>query len=145
MTKAEELKLLDKIAELIDSAGTDSYIHDTFAGVVDICRNNIVNDFGDHPVADLNLERLRRENDKHNMDALIKAKDAEIERLKNRLMPENRLNATTGIDRVAELEKDLEQTGADVNGWMEECHKKDAEIMRLKAELYDYMRKEREQ
>lgn len=53
MTKAEERKLLDKIEALIKSAGEDSYIGGTFRGVVEICRNNIDNDFGDHPVEDL--------------------------------------------------------------------------------------------
>ena len=57
MTKAEERKLLDKIEALIKSAGEDSYIGGTFRGVVEICRNNIDNDFGDHPVEDLEYTR----------------------------------------------------------------------------------------
>lgn len=58
MTKAEERKLLDKIEALIKSAGEDSYIGGTFRGVVEICRDNIENDFGNHPVED--LEDLRK-------------------------------------------------------------------------------------
>lgn len=53
MTKAEERKILDKIENLIQSAGKDSYIALTFAGIVDICRDNIENDFGNSPVLDL--------------------------------------------------------------------------------------------
>ena len=59
MTKAEELKILDKIESLIKSAGEDSYIGPTFAGIVDICRSNIENDFGDHPLEDLEAARKK--------------------------------------------------------------------------------------
>lgn len=59
MTKAEELKILDKIESLIKSAGEDSYIGPTFAGIVEICRSNIENDFGDHPLEDLEAARKK--------------------------------------------------------------------------------------
>lgn len=59
MTKAEELKILDKIESLIKSAGEDSYIGPTFAGIVEICRSNIENDFGDHPLEDLEEARKK--------------------------------------------------------------------------------------
>ena len=59
MTKAEELKVLDKIAKLIESAGDDSYIALTFKGMVDIAKSNIENDFGDSPVED--LKEMREE------------------------------------------------------------------------------------
>ena len=59
MTKAEKLKILEKIEKLIQSAGDDSYIAMTFAGIVDICRDNITNDFGDSPVQDLAEERQK--------------------------------------------------------------------------------------
>lgn len=59
MTKAEELKILDKIEALIKSAGEDSYIGPTFAGIVEICRSNIENDFGDHPLEDLEAARKK--------------------------------------------------------------------------------------
>ncbi len=59
MTKAEELKILEKIEALIKSAGEDSYIGPTFAGIVEICRSNIENDFGDHPLEDLEAARKK--------------------------------------------------------------------------------------
>ena len=61
MTKAEELKILDKIETLVKSAGADSYIAGTFAGIVEICRDNIENDFGNHPVEDLAAARKKAE------------------------------------------------------------------------------------
>jgi hypothetical protein len=57
LTKAEEMKVLDKIEALIKSAGEGSYIDTTFAGIVDVCRKNIQYDFGDSPVLDLEEAR----------------------------------------------------------------------------------------
>ena len=143
MTKSEELKLLEQIEGLILSAGADSYIGDTFAGVVEICRNNIVNDFGDFPVYDLDMERKRRADDnrihgenllkvEHERDCLadsLKAKDAEIEKLGHLL-----------DSKVAECEN-WEQNAHDAGEMYcrleEEIKAKDAEIIRLKAEIYD--------
>ena len=45
MTKAEEKKILAKIAELIASAGEDSYIGAAFAGCVEKAELNIQNDW----------------------------------------------------------------------------------------------------
>ena len=53
MTKAEELKILEAIEGLILETGPDSYIAMTFAGVPEICRRNIEDDFGNIPVQDL--------------------------------------------------------------------------------------------
>lgn len=64
MTKAEELKLLAQIDALIKSADVGDYIPMTFAGIVDVCRNNIENDFGIIPVQD--------------METYLEARDAEI-------------------------------------------------------------------
>lgn len=61
MTKAQEMKVLDQIEALIKSAGEDSYIGPTFAGIVEICRSNIENDFGDHPLEDLEAARKKAE------------------------------------------------------------------------------------
>ena len=59
MTKAAETKILDQIEKLIKSAGDDSYIAMTFAGIVVICRDNIENDFGNAPVRDLEEARKK--------------------------------------------------------------------------------------
>lgn len=59
MTKVQELKILGQIEALINSAGEDSYIGQTFAGIVEICLSNIKNDFGDHPLEDLEAARKK--------------------------------------------------------------------------------------
>lgn len=78
MTKAEELKVLDKIEALIKSAGDDSYIEMTFKGIVDIARGNIENDFGNSPVED--LETMRK--NFHKMDEIAKSAFADLDSLR---------------------------------------------------------------
>lgn len=136
MLKAEELKILEQIEKLIDSAGADSYIGETFSGVVGICRNNIEDDFANHPVHDLEMMRTRCDSEirmhdetKHMLsDSQKMCKEAvdENERLR-KLVAEWEQNAHDAGELYCELE--------------DECAKKDAEIMRLKAEIYD-LRKE---
>lgn len=59
MTKVEELKVLANIEKLIQSAGADSYIGMTFSGIVEVCLDNIKNDFGACPVEDLEAARKK--------------------------------------------------------------------------------------
>lgn len=130
MTKAEELKILDQIAELIKSAGADSYICMTFDGITDVCRSNIENDFGNQPVRDLADERMMRvaaereaEMAKKNVDSLQKMCDeclSEVDELR-KLSAEWEQNAHDAGDLYCELEK--------------ECAVKDVEICNLKAEI----------
>ena len=157
MLKAEELKILEQIEKLIDHAGADSYIRMTFAGVPEVCRNNIVNDFGDIPVRDLEEERKRHED-------VLRIKDAECGQKLLKLEHERDVlqkhveNLNAEIEKLGHMceskDKQLAECRRDAEGWErnahdagelyceleKECAEKDAEIMRLKAELYDYMK-----
>lgn len=167
MTKTEELKVLEQINELIASTGQDSYISMTFAGIVDVCRNNIVNDFGDCPVAD--LADLRRRFDgavrdcKGMSEAIeednetIKKLNARVIELKDRvdvaeakaamegdraesaikLLEEERAANRALREQIEEL-TDARDTLTDcVNGNIGIFDKLETEVMRLKAEIYD--------
>lgn len=137
MTKAEELKLLDKIAGLIAESGKDSYISMTFAGIVDVCKRNITDDFGDSPVQDLELERERfsAESRMHDetkrmlADSQKALKEAmnEIESLKSQVR-------NLGDD-AANLAEERDAMSDCVTGLQEIVDKQDAEIRRLKAEI----------
>ena len=181
MTKMEELKLLEKIEELLRSADSDSYISMTFAGISEVCRNNIVNDFGDEPVRDLDdlrekyyAEVRAHDTTKHLLadaqnigskaieerdELRIKLKDAEdyrrsTEKYEQEMDDEitkwkNMYSDMCGIaDRNGESAKEWEDNAHDAREMYcaknAECEQKDAEIMRLKAEIYD-LRKECEQ
>lgn len=150
MTKGEELALLGQIDNLIDSAGADSYIGMTFAGIVGVCTSNILNDFGDCPVKDLALERERRNADVCMKNAEIDALKKERDGLRNTLEKEaESVHALENIHaedtaEIAKLKDERDAMTDCVDGLQEIIDKQESEIIRLKAELYDYMRKERD-
>lgn len=179
MTKAEELKLLEKIEELIDSADEDSYIRMTFDGIGAVCMENIRADFGNCPVRDLDelreqfsAEVIRHDETKHLLADAQNIGSKAIEerdelRIKLKDAEEYRKSADKTIDdmidKIEELteERDCFKENAEglqdlydrsqeeaVNAIRQNNHyekfvipEKDAEIMRLKAEIYD-LRKE---
>ena len=130
MTKAEELKILEAIEGLILEAGPDSYIAMTFAGVPEICRRNIEDDFGNIPVQDaedarnllLAEERRHDETKRQLAEAQKIAKDAMDQR--DKLLAERdewEKNAHDAGDLYCKLEG--------------ECAEMTAEIRKLKAEI----------
>ena len=92
MTKAEELKILEKIEKLIE--GTD-YIAAAFDGVIEDARTNIQNDWG----------------------CSYRDRYESIE-AKYELEVEARLNAE---DRIAELKAEKEQIEEVTKRWQESC------------------------
>ena len=119
MTKAEELKLLEQIHVLIKSAGADSYIGETFAGVVGICRNNIEDDFANHPVHDLEMMRTR-------CDSEIRMHDKT-----KQMLDEAQKMCKEALDEVDELRKRNGELTRDAIGMAASLSTKDAEIKRL--------------
>ena len=133
MTKAEELKLLEQIDALIKSADAGDYIPTTFSGIVEVCRRNIENDFGVIPVQD--------------MEEYLEARDAEIrkhEETKRMLADTQKAlkEAQYENERVRKLADEGEKNAHDVGrlyagleGLEDQCAEKDAEIVRLRAEI----------
>lgn len=130
MTKQKELELLEKIDALIKSADPGDYIPMTFAGIVEVCKRNIEDDFGDSPVNDLaELRenhiaeiRMHDETKRQLADSQKMCKEAldENERLR-KLVAEWEQNAHDAGDLYCELE--------------EECRAKSQEITKLRAEI----------
>lgn len=130
MTKAEELKILEKIDALIKNAGADSYIGETFAGVVGICRNNIEDDFANHPVHDLEMMRTRCDSEIRMHDE-TKRMLAESQKMCKEALDENeRLRKL-----VAEWEQNAHDAGEMYCGLEAECAELSAENRKLKAEI----------
>ena len=153
MTKAEELKLLEKIDALIKSADAGDYIPMTFAGIVEVCKRNIEDDFGDSPVEDcanmrfaLDAERRMHDETKRMLaeaqNMCAKAMDERDElRVKLKEAEEQR-------DCMAEC---VDGTNAILDQAEAEIRKLKAEIVRIRmermtdveyAELYDRMNEE---
>lgn len=137
MTKAEELKILEQIERLIAESGADSYIAMTFAGVPEICKQNIENDFGDTPVRDwkemrnmLGAERVAHDETKRQLadaqkycNETLDALSAESLKLEEqrKLTAEWEQNAHDAVEMYCGLEA--------------ECAELSAEIRKLKAEI----------
>ena len=130
MLKAEELKILEQIEKLIDSAGADSYIRMTFAGIVEVCKHNIEDDFGDSPVEDCANMRVALDAERRMHDE-TKRMLAEAQKMCKEALDENeRLRKLS-----AEWEKNAHDAGDLYCELEEECKQKDAEIIRLRAEI----------
>ena len=130
MTKAEELKLLEQIDALIKSADAGDYIPMTFAGIVEVCKRNIENDFGDSPVQDweemrnmLCAERVAHDETKRML--------AESQKMCKDALDENELLRKT----ADEWEKNAHDAGDLYCELEEECRAKSQEITRLRAEI----------
>ena len=129
MTKAEELKLLEKIEDLVLTAPADSYIAMTFAGMGEVCRKNIENDFGDSPVRDLDDMREMYFAESRNHEQ-TKAQLAEAQKaLKEALDLNDKLRKTAD-----EWERNAHDAGELYCEIEEECRAKSQEITRLRAE-----------
>lgn len=130
MTKAEELKILEAIEGLILEAGPDSYIRMTFAGVPEICRRNIEDDFGNIPVQDLEDARnlLHAEERRHDE---TKRQLADAQKMCKAAMDEN--------DRfrkmIEELREQRDCMAECVDGNNAIIDQAEAEIRKLKAEI----------
>ena len=130
MTKAEELKILESIEGLILETGPDSYIRMTFAGVPEICRRNIEDDFGDIPVQDLDDVRTQLSAEQRRHDE-TKRMLADAQKMCKEAMD----NADELKKQVAELKDERDAMSDCVNGLQEIVDAQDAEIRKLKAEI----------
>ena len=130
MTKAEELAVLGKIEKLIAETGNYSYIAMTFAGICDVCKSNIQNDFGDSPVTD--LKELRESHIAEiRMHEETKRMLAESQMMCRKTMDEN--------EHLRKLSAEWEQNAHDAGEMYCELEKEiveqNAEIIRLRAEI----------
>ncbi len=130
MTKAEELKILEAIEGLIAESGQHSYISMTFAGICDVCRHNIEDDFGAVPVHDMEVFLNDFQEEVHAHD-VTKRQLAESQKMcKEALDLNEKLRKTAD-----EWEKNAHDAGEMYCELEKECAQKDAEIIRLKAEI----------
>lgn len=138
-TKQQELEALEKIREIVAELGPDSYIATAFEGCFEVARSNIENDFADSmkarwqdadrklneasgTIEDLRTKLAESEKDYETAHVtaqqIAEEKDAEIASIKNEL-----INASKMADCIEEYQRRIE--------------KAEAEIICLKAKLYD--------
>ena len=151
-TKDQEREALEKIKAILDTLGPDSYVGTAFEGCLEIAEENIENDFAcsmKQRVEAVVVENTRlKEKVKELEDKLAESekdyeaahaaahlvadeKDAEIQRLKTQVQELS--------EKLASAEEALEDANEEAGSAEARSGEAQAEIIRLKAKLYDYM------
>lgn len=151
-TKDQEREALEKIKAILDTLGLDSYVGTAFEGCLEIAEENIENDFAfsmKQRVEAAVVENSRlKERVKELEDKLAESekdyeaahaaahlvadeKDAEIQRLKTKVQELS--------EKLASAEEALEDANEEAGSAEARSGEAQAEIVRLKAKLYDYM------
>ena len=151
-TKDQEREALEKIKAILDTLGPDSYVGTAFEGCLEIAEENIENDFAfsmKQRVEAAVVENSRlKERVKELEDKLAESekdyeaahaaahlvadeKDAEIQRLKTQVQELS--------EKLASAEEALEDANEEAGNAEARSGEAQAEIIRLKAKLYDYM------
>lgn len=152
-TKQQEREALQKIREIVEALGEDSYIGMAFEGVFETAEDNIENDF-----ACSLAQQVRSFKDMSaKLTALNKEHTATIEKLRKEnvllagrlhdCMEEHKREVTELREELDEHAKEYQASAEEIrlnfNNTLEALLKgKDHEIMKLKARLYDLMTKE---
>lgn len=141
MTKEQERAALAKIEKIVKEAGPESYIGITFDGIVEQAAENIANDFGGNYKDMWEGALIRLENRESANEALKKANadiQAELDKYKSWYEQKN--------NRIDELNKEISEAADDWKNLFDERealklenHNQKAEIITLKAKLYDLM------
>ena len=123
MTKQQERNTLAQIEKLINEAGEDSYIGMAFEGCVQMAHENIDNDFGNSPMAslevsyvqinDLNARIRELENEAEVLRELLATRTDDWKKAKAKIIPTAlyREIYIHLIDSHEEAVKEIERTG----------------------------------
>ena len=142
-TKAEEYKALEQIKKIVSALGADSYIATAFEGCFEVAEGNIDNDFACSM-------KQRAESAERQAQQKIKeaeASKAEIKRLEG-INKEMRRDLEGTEQTLANERKQNAEEISRLNGIISECRRDSegtgqqiadlkAEIIRLKAQVYD--------
>ncbi len=142
-TKAEEYKALEQIKKIVSALGADSYIAIAFEGCFEVAEGNIDNDFACSM-------KQRAESAERQAQQKIKeaeASKAEVKRLEG-INKEMRRDLEGTEQTLANERKQNAEEISRLNGIISECHRDlegtgqqiadlKAEIIRLKAQVYD--------
>lgn len=141
MTKEQEREALKKIEKIIKEAGPDSYIGMTFAGIVEQAADNITNDFANNykEAYEIASERITILN-----DAIRKLEDERNDLKEQMKTVTGALEAAQAKNeeykhRIDDVRTEKNETTSKLMHAMEVNEAQKAEIITLKAKLYDLM------
>lgn len=161
-TKQQEREALDKIRKIVEQLGPDSYLATTFEGCFDLAAENINNDWAcsmadrarraDKRAEEAEEKRIEAELGYNRLvdklaeaekdyeaahaaaHAVAEEKDAEIAKLKARIQ-ELLEDSKRGCESISEMASRAGEA-------QRRAEAAEAEVIRLKAKLYDYMTRE---
>lgn len=139
MTKAEESAIVDQIESLINQTEANSYVRFAFAGCLRMARENIEFDFANsYPdmieFKDKQISECRR--DAEGMQKRITELDGKLKKMAESYEDMCKIAENNGKDSE-EWEKQAHDVSTMYCKLEKECADKDAEILCLKAEIYD--------
>lgn len=140
-SKEAERNQLRKIEDLINETEPGSYIRMAFAGCVRMAEDNIENDFANNypeivESRDKTIAELRGKITANELDKKLMAEDLDRAGKREENLEKQKEEAEKMIVELANENDKLAQDSA----WKdEEIERKNAEILKLKARLYDYM------
>lgn len=142
-SKEAERNQLRKIEDLINETEPGSYIRMAFAGCVRMAEENIENDFANNypeivESRDKTIAELRGKITANELDLKLMAEDLDRAGKREENLEKQKDEAEKMIREIANENDKLAQ---DVAHRDIEIDKLNAEIMKLKAKLYDYMMK----
>lgn len=151
-TKQQEREALDKIRKIVEQLGPDSYLATTFEGCFDLAAENIDNDWAcsmadrarraEKRAAELEDKLAESVKDYEAAHAaaheVAAQKDREIAQLKDRLSEKSRAEAACASCQNSLLKKaaEAERIAGEAERRAEAA---EAEVIQLKAKLYDFM------
>lgn len=144
-TKDQERAALEAIRKMVAELGPDSYIATTFEGCFEIAEQNIDNDFADSMAGRVQVEHDRA-------TAAEEARDEANQRAE--LLARKMEGMEVGLDNAIKKQAELRSTAASLRDTASEqariasdekqrANAAEAFVIKLKAELYDYMTQSR--
>nr|UVX50042.1 MAG: hypothetical protein [Bacteriophage sp.] len=133
-TKQQERAALEKIRKIVAELGPDSYIATAFAGCFEIAAENIENDF-----ADSMKERYEQSReDAAHFKAAADSFSAELDKLRS-----EHASLKSELESAREIAihnaKQCDEARNDIGEYQRRAEEAEAEVIRLKAKLYDYI------
>jgi chromosome segregation ATPase len=141
MTKQQERDALNMIKGILEDAGKDSYIGMAFSGCVEDAESNIDNDWALSMAdrwksSEQKLEQTTARADE--LQSVVDAKTRDINAMKIE-MQHLQSDLKMGIDCLHAKSEELEKERAAADSAARRAEAAEAEIIRLKAKLYDFM------
>lgn len=140
-TKQQEREALAKIRKIVEGLGADSYVATAFEGCFEIAEENIENDFAcsmkqRYDMAD--AEAVKAQQAHYEAQQRIKALESQVASYEASIK-----NLQEQVEHTAEIAKwngdQVTEARTSAGEAQRRAETAEAEVIRLKAKLYDYM------